>query len=437
MVPIMRVLVVGILVFAFEAQGANRAGNLDPSFGNGGVAFYPAANSDGCRRDSNAIAVEPDGSIILGGTQYNDSGSRALVSIQNPRGGFLSGAFLPDTSAVLRGMVFYSPLIYVAVNSGNVGDVYAIDPRTMALVPSFGVNGVMQVAAFGDTAHHTRINDFYMNGAFFLTGTYDGQGYQQMLLDRFSIDGHSSAVSYAIYQNDNIATSLGGYWEDDGAHTIVAGYADNQCTLQEFHSSYAGNNTWTFDLDSFGWASYTYPSVSACYNDSVYAFADTGFVVAAGRVIDSTGNWSAQYQRYDRYGHAYDPARVFKMSPWGENSLRKIVIQPDGKWVMIGFTGVDASQSSGAWAGRFDANFGLPDASFGANGSTLIDFDPQDYASGQALTATMDGYGRVLLAGFESTGVSDAEGHDCTQAFIARLTTDDLIFTDGFDWSFP
>jgi hypothetical protein len=86
----------------------------------------------------------------------------------------------------------------------------------------------------------------------------------------------------------------------------------------------------------------------------------------------------------------------------------------------------------GAWAGRFNTD-GSTDPSFGSAGSTLIDFDSQDYAYGQALTAALDPYGRVLLAGTEWTGVSDEQGHDCTVAFVARLQSDDLIFADGFD----
>ena len=64
----------------------------------------------------------------------------------------------------------------------------------------------------------------------------------------------------------------------------------------------------------------------------------------------------------------------------------------------------------------------------------MIDFDYQDYAYGQALSAALDAHGRIVIAGTYWTGASDEGGNDCTEMMLARLQNgNDLIFADGLD----
>ncbi len=63
----------------------------------------------------------------------------------------------------------------------------------------------------------------------------------------------------------------------------------------------------------------------------------------------------------------------------------------------------------------------------------MINFDPGDQATGYALGAALDRYGRVMMVGTHYTGASDANGNDCSEIFAARLQADDAIFVDRFD----
>ena len=160
-----------------------------------------------------------------------------------------------------------------------------------------------------------------------------------------------------------------------------------------------------------------------------------GSTLPAGREFLDDGTWSGVFARFDTTGEIDSTfAGMPAFSAWGDNSVRSIAVQSDGKPVLVGYTGVDASGVPGPFAMRL-TTAGRPDASYGNGGETLIDFDPQDNASGQALGAAIDAQGRVVMVGIYFTGASSEGGQDVTQIFVARLQGDltDRIFSDGFD----
>ena len=427
------------LAFVPMSRASAHGGDLDASFGHGGIAYYGATFTGSCRRTANAVGVQPDGSIILAGSEYDADGIDAVVVEKlDEIGGVIAGETTTFTGrnseSRALGIDALSGYLYVGANVGNIGYVLGYTPD-LRINDAFGDSGSVAIATFGDLDHNTRINDLLVDGDIFLTGTYDGEGYDQMMLSRFGADASNpNPTSYAIWSGDNVATSLGEYGDFSGVHVILGGYADNECFVAGFMPVYvAGGDEWNFNFDpTYTSQQYGYGGTQACFTDTFHVFQDNGEQLAAGRVVNGDGSWSAYFQRIAAGGAGTPVYRIFNMSQWGDNSIRKILVQPDGKWIMAGFTGVDASAVPGAWAGRFNVD-GSTDATFGAGGSTLIDFDSQDYAFGQALSAALDRYGRVLLAGTEWTGVSDVDGNDCTVAFVARLQSDDVIFIDGFD----
>lgn len=430
-----------IFIFALmPALHANaHSGDLDPTFGSGGIRFYGPGDAGSCRRGASAMGVHPDGSIIVAGWEFDAAGNERIdASKLTARGNVIHDGLidLHDTSASKALAIDpISGYMYLGADVGNIGYVIGLNPD-LSVNAGFGYTSI---AAFNDFTHHTHINDVFFNPSdsypIYLTGTYDGAGNQQIVLSRFGTDGgNPNTTSYGIFSGDNIATSVGVYEDFSGIHTVTGGYAGGECFVAGFKPVYvSGGNEWNFTTDpNYTSQQYGYGGTQACYTDTLHVFPDNGSQLAAGRVINTDGSWSAYFELIGAGGAGTSTFRIFKMSAWGDNSLRKILVQPDGKWIFVGFTGVDASANPGAWTGRFNPD-GSPDPTFGSGGASLINFDPQDYAYGQALSAGLDRYGRVVLAGTEWSGVSDPNGNDCTRTFVARLQSDDLIFTDGFE----
>lgn len=416
-----------------------RSGNLDPSFGSGGIAFYAPTYTGSCRRGAESVAIHPDGSIVLAGMQYNGDGFAALdIAKLNDIGGVIDDETTSYTGqnseSRVVGIDAASGEIYLGADVGNVAHVrgYLAD---LTSDESFGTSGDLVIAVGGDTTSPTRINDLIVEqGDVFVAGAYQPNN-EYVMLSRFGHEVTNPNPGYfGTFSGFDTGTSVGVYSDFSGVHVLVGGYANNLCFTAGFEPIYdAGNRVWNFDFDpNYDSRQYGFAPSQACFTDTLHVFPDDDSQLGAGRVLNDDGSWTAYFQQITAGGVGLGLFRLFNMSAWGDNSIRKILVQSDGKWIMTGFTGVDASAVPGAWAGRFNAD-GTTDTSFGSAGSTLIDFDSQDYAYGQALGATLDRFGRVLLAGTEWTGVSDEEGHDCTVAFVARLQSDDLIFTDGFD----
>jgi hypothetical protein len=418
------------------------AGSLDPSFGQGGIAFYGPSDTASCRREAAAIGIHPDGSIIFAGSEYDASGNQRIDAAKiTPRGSVIHEGVIDLHETSSAQALAIDPefgYTYVGANGVTIGYIIALNPDG-TVNSSFGYT---PFEANLDNTHQTRLNDIFFNsfgplsdGApIYVIGTYAGGGNVQIAMSRFGTDGgNPNATSIGIFVGDNIATSLGVNEVGGGTHLVAAGYASGQCFVAGLKPVYvSGADEWNFDLDdAYTNRSYSYTGTLACYTDTLHMFPD-GYHIAAGRVINSDGSWSAYFQGLAEGGAAATPFRIFKMSNYGDNSLRKILVQSNGELIFVGFTGVDASNVPGAWVGRFHGD-GTPDSSFGSNGSTLIDFDTQDYAYGQALSAALDRYGRVVLTGTQWTGTSDGAGNDCTRAFVARLQNDDLIFADGFE----
>jgi hypothetical protein len=436
------------MVVAYATIGSSNAmarpGDLDPTFGHNGLAFYDAATDGGCRTQASAIGILPDASIVVTGVVYSASAREDLFILKIGEGGaMLDGRVLRYGADSVAGRALATSsfgTFYIGANLANTGAVFAFHPD-ITLDTSFGQSGEVDVAAFGDVDHTTRINDLVYNesdGApLYVTGTYDGAGSGQMLLARFNATTPVNAQSFGIASGDNVATALGVYSDANGVHAVLGGYGGSECIAASFHPTYdPAHGDWNFDFDPFYTSIvYGYSGLQACFTDALTVLPDHS-QLAAGRVVNGDGSWSAYFQHLSPGGGQTAPSQIFNMSPWGDNSIRRIVVQPDGKWVMVGFTGVDQQNSPGVWVGRFLPS-GAVDTSYATNGANLIDFDTQDLAYGKAFGAALDADGRVVITGLYGTGTSDDQGNDCTLAFVARFQGDDLIFRDGFDDARP
>jgi uncharacterized delta-60 repeat protein len=415
------------------------AGDLDPAFGNGGIAYVPLAENGSCLSGANAVAVHPDGSIwVAGWSRDARLPERDAAFVRLDDHGRVVYSHFGYEQSELRAIAIEPATgsIYLAGNQGNVATVRAL-ASDGSFDAAFGNDGVRGIAVGGDTGHQTTVNDLRLDagGSLYLAGGYNGSGVQQLMLAYLTPDGTLQAAEALGGDIAGFTATSLAIQPPDG-RLLASGYSAGACATAAYDVTFSSGFHFTPD-PGYSSPPYGFSGTAACFVDAAALLDDGGSLVEAGRVLDGGGNWFAMWQKVDPDGALSQPGHAFNMSPWGDNSPRRVLPVPNGsfvesRWVIVGFTGVDPSGRPGAWAGRFDASGSL-DGRFGNGGATLIDFDAGGQASGQALGATLDGRGRVVMAGTFSTGTSDAEGNDCSEIFVARLQGEDVIFIDGFD----
>ena len=448
------------LVLAALAQRASaHAGELDPTFGGSGIVILPNLHADAPFDTGDAVAVQADGKIVVVGRWGAPSpGPTFAIARFNPNGtldgsfGFgglvtLSSGYAGGDEAHAVAIAPASGNILVGGNFGSHAGVYRLKPAGI-LDTSFGSGGAVLIDADGDSAHTTTLNALVLDGSggTLFAGVHSGNGPAQFALGWLASSGTvlaASSVSLGFGDRDQIATSL--VHQADGK-LVVAGYADlsdqggygsTYCAVARYQPTVFPSSGFSPDAaygDGGGptkFFSVSSAGTTGCYVDALALLAD-GSTLAGGREPLAAGGWVGMDAQLDTSGQIV-PGFIGTphLSASGDNSIRKVVVQADGKPVLVGYTGVDASGVPGPVAVRLTTN-GQPDAGYGNAGETLIDFDPNDYASGQALGAALDAHGRVVIAGIYFNGNSGAGGQDVSQIFVARLQSE-YIFANGFD----
>jgi uncharacterized delta-60 repeat protein len=451
-----------LLLAALPAHRARaRAGDLDPTFGNGGIVILPNLRAEAPFDTATAVAIQPDGKIVVAGRWGATSPGPTFAIVRLKADGSLDDGFgfegLVSLSSGYAGgdeahsvAIAGDGKILVGGYFGMHGGVYRLDPDG-TLDSAFGSAGAVVIGANGDYDHRTTLNDLVIDGSggTLFAGDYYGSGHGEYMLGWLGSDGTiltAAPVGLGIGDRDQIATSLIRQPDDK---VVVAGYADLTdvpgyerivCAVARFVPTVfpslgftpdAGYGNGPATLFSIGGTSPT----TSCYADTIALMQD-GSTLAAGREPLDAGGWLGLYARLDsggQLGSDFIDTPVF--SAWGDNSVRSIALQADGKPVLVGYTGVDESGVPGPFAARLAADgFGF-DPDYGDDGETLIDFDANDFASGQALGAAIDAEGRVVVVGIYFNGNSGEGGEDVSQIFVTRLQgdTSDSIFADGFD----
>jgi hypothetical protein len=420
-----------------------RFGDLDPSFGNGGIALYPLSENGACIAEGRAVAVHPDGHIwVVGDTRTgpDDAQVDAAFLKLDSQGAIVADDFGYEGSQ-LRTIAINAATgeIFIAGNQGNAVTVRALNSDG-SFDTSWGTNGVTGIAVGNDFGHQTTVNDMQIDvgGSLYLAGQYNGSGTAQAMLAYLNPGGAlQSAEQVTSSAFDVVPTALA--IVPQGQKLLFSGYENGACTNQEFDVTFSSGFHFTRD-GSYSSPDYIFSGTSGCFIDTSAPLTNDGQLIEAGRILNSDGSWTAFARGVSSEGTLNGVATVFDMSPWGENSPRKVLPLQEGdlsprESVLAGFTGVDDTGSPGAWAGSIDNN-GAIEGDFGNGGTTLINFDPEDHASGKVFGAAFDAHHRTILVGTYDTGVSDVSGNDCTDIFVARLQSpiwDDFIFVDGFD----
>ncbi|MEP7042906.1 MAG: delta-60 repeat domain-containing protein [Dokdonella sp.] len=474
------------LCLALNGRVSAQAGALDPHFGQGGVVELPFLLSASPFDEARKVAIQPNGKILVVGRAGGDASGiwrSAFAVMRLNTDGSLDASFGPnhdgyfifpwaDVAADAHAIAFDTDGdIVIGGNVGNLGGMLWLTANG-TLDPSKGDGGTKTFSVNGDVFNTTTLGDLVVedgrpataNYGVAFAGNYNGSGRSQVALGWYSYDQSSSgsliveafdAAGTSTGPGGSVATSIlpsfyapgltvGGYVDlDDGTGT-----QHSNCFVADFgvigHFQQGTRGTVLFDWEP----GYDYFLRIGQGGDSVDCFVDTlasaslgDYVIAGGREIYN-GAWIATYfelQHNDVTPYSLTPYYgIYQMTPWGENSIRAVLPEDGGLWAFVGFSGVDASAVSDPVVTQFDWLSQTLDPTFGNGGISLLDFDPQDYQSGQAFGAALDAQGCIVEVGDYYDGGSTEAGRDFSQIFIARVqggagVAADTIFGNGFD----
>ncbi len=415
-----------VLTWLISSQVAQAAaGDLDPTFGTGGMATTDINHSTDI---ANAVAVQADGKLVVVGQTYkqNDfSNEDFVVTRYNPdgtldttfgRGGKVRTDFpglaavpssvviQPDGKIVVAGGAF--PLFTFA---GNF-EVVRYNPNG-SLDRSFG-NGGIVTTTFPEGSYASDValapdGKIIAAGTVFVDFIPGESSNTDFALARYNPDGSPDTT---FGNGGQVSTDFVGL-EDDAFSVLIqpdgkivaVGSANNPATYYDFAAvRYLSNGT----IDTtFGVAG----KVSTDFGDQNFDRARSavlqpnGSIVAAGFAISQNGG--VQNFAVARYTSSGILDATFSgdgktQIDFGDccQSANKVLLQSDGKIVTVGYANTEDSDSDFLLA-RLNPRGSL-DASFGVGGKVRTSFgDLNGGANGAALQSD----GKIVAVGFQAT----------------------------------
>ncbi|HET7310773.1 MAG TPA: delta-60 repeat domain-containing protein [Mycobacteriales bacterium] len=360
----------------------NPDGTLDTAFSHGGLKAVGFGN--GTESEAHAVLVQPDGKILVAGAATGVPAGHFVIARLTPTGG-LDTTF--DTDGVK---------VFELNGSGGI--------NALALQPDG------KIVAVGPTAPTGRL-DFAVvrlkpGGAF--DGTF----------------GTGGEVTTGFGTDADIPTAV--VVQTDGK-IVVGG-----------HSDYPGTSSvieWAVNIarylpgggldSSFGTGGKTTTDLSTDTDEFLAGMAllPDGRLVAAGYRTDTAG--SAQGGLLLRYSSAgaLAPSATAPDAGWvlktAFSQINALVRQRDGKLVAVG---TFANTGSSFVVGRYNVDF-APDPHFAGDGEESVPFGAQGFDDAYATALQRDG--KILIAGRTYTGVfTPSAGGDIYNFATARLIGD-------------
>ncbi len=423
----------------FAAVRYNPDGTLDTTFsGDGKLVISLDVGQD----LANAVVVQPDGKIILGGTDgYWPGDHFALVRLNAD--GSLDETFDAD-GIVLTGIG--SSTVYalalqpngkiVAAGSSRLGDIpqFAL-ARYMpdgSLDTTFDTDGKVTIS-MGDTTGPAEAIAISGNGKITVAGHAVSTGSPGFFaLARFLADGSldpsfdgDGKVTTPFDEGSSYATSL--VLQADGK-LVAGGYVDTGTSTapDEFAlARYLTDGSLDTSFDEDGKVTTTFPQSGSTKMYDM-AVAPGGELIAAGATAASV-NYAFGLARYSADG-ALDSGfgtggLVITPIFYSDAEARAVAIQPNGKVVVAGRAYLNLQPPAGCCfaLARYNAD-GSPDTSFGSGGSVTINMGD---TTSEAYALGLQSDGRIVVAGSAFNATSGRRDFA-----VARLNVDGTLDTD-------
>ncbi len=375
-------------------------GELDPTFGQGGIASilpYNLRASD--------VAVQQDGKTVVVGTEtYGGSHSTRFFTARFGVDGKL------DLTFNGRG--------FVGTDIGEGDD----EASAVAIQPDgkIVVVGTRHIGSSGYDGYYDEfaVARFNSNGT--LDKTFDGDGKKAI-----RVKDSSTAHDVAIQSDGKIVIAGGDY---NGGFSLSGYNRNSDFAAVRLNPNGSFDGTFGFlgktTVAMGGWESAH--AVTIDYTGTAATNPQFGKIILAGTYSDDTSTPSymalarlnsngSRDMSFDRVPGLPDTGYNIDPFPARKNSaLNSVLMQPDGRIVVAGYAGDDSPGSNQFALARYDAN-GKLDKSFGTNGSGTVEtgFGGADF--GQELIQLHNGKlilagtvnGQLALAAYDANGKPD------------------------------
>ncbi|MDQ3748670.1 MAG: FG-GAP-like repeat-containing protein [Acidobacteriota bacterium] len=354
--------------FDFSVVRYNTDGSLDNSFGTGGIVITDFGDTND---QAIAVALQPDGKIVVGGTSGSWTGNNAFTLARYNTNGTLDVSFGTGGKVVTD----------FGGNRGAAGAI-AIQPNGKIVAAGYSGNFVSGVGTTSDLAVARYNTDGTLDPSFGTGG--------KVITD---LGGNSDFAEEVIIQSDGkiIAAGVGGNFPpaaDTRRFSLVRYNADGSLDT------------------SFGTGGKVITAIGNVSSASGAVIQADGKIVVAGWSNSGTFASSVDFAlvRYNPDGsldNSFGTGGIVLTdfgSSGGDYAL-DVVIQSNGKIVVVGETGPSGSPDFAV--ARYNTD-GTLDSSFGTGGKVITDFgsSSRDRAGGVAIQAD----GKIVVVGSSFTG---------------------------------
>lgn len=342
----------------FALVRLNKDGSVDNSFGSSGIVTTDFGSGN---EKATSLVIQADGKIIVAGYLQNNYSAIARYNID----GSLDNSF--GTGGKISG------------NSNSIENIatIAIQPDGKFIVAGSVWNSTTKESDFG-------LQRYNSNGT--IDNTFGTTG---KVVTVFGTD-YDEIMSLVIQQNGKI---------------LVSGYTATSASKYNFALARYNSNG---SLDnSFGTGGKVSTSVGSRYEIAFSSgVQDDGKIVAAGYIYNANSTQSFALVRYNVDGTIDNSfgSNGKVITDFGTNNTnlgRSLLIQPDGKLMLGGYTATSYAYSADFALVRYNPN-GSVDSTYGINGRAATDFDA-GWDEGFSIAQQPDGkivaVGAVIIKG--------------------------------------
>ncbi len=421
-----RLFVIGLVIvvsLGLISRALALPGDLDPTFGSAGVAITDLSNNFD---QANAVAVQPDSNIVVGGST-TPTGSSAnfllmrYTSAGNPDLSFgtNSQVITPIGSgdAMINALVLQPDGNIVVAGSSTVGarTVFALAryiSTTGNLDPSFGVGGIVttSISSGSDVAYGLALQ---ADGKIVAGGAASGA----FVVARYTITG---TLDTSFHTTGFVTTQSGAA---DVGHAVAV-QPDGKIVLTG-ESDQGGKNAFTtlrYTANGALDTSFNFTGITTVKIGNINSFApaialqpNDGKIVLAGYNNSVASDFAlARYNLNGTLDTTFNATGLITTA-LGSNvdEAHAVLIQPTGKIVAVGFSRQVATHNDFAIV-RYLSD-GTLDPTFGTGGSVLTDLQGVGGGSDdQALAAALQSDNMIVAAGTSDGGT--ATGFDLAGA---------------------
>ena len=398
-----------LLALATPAIAHSAPGDLDPSFDSDGkvtTSFSPYPDS------GNAVAIAPDGKIVVVGSAPTSTGNEFAVARYNADGS-LDTTFDGDGKVTTPvGAASAAEAWAVAIDAGGkivvAGPAANVTDNDFAVV-RYNADGSLDTGFDGDgkvvTAIGTGVDEAWglaiqPDGKIVLAGSSWNGPVADFALARYNADGGLDTSfdgdgKLTTPVSGGVAVAYGLRVQLDGK-IVAAGYSENGTNEDFALARYSPDGSLDTSFDGDGIVT----TQVGTGHDQAWAVVlqPDAKIVAGGYSQNGTSDFTlVRYNADGSLDASFDgDGKAFTDFGGRNDNLGSLALQADGKLVAGGYTDDVAFPGNVEFAlARYNAD-GAIDSSFGTGGVVRTSFGRPDYGQGVAIQPD----GNIVLAGF-------------------------------------